>query len=112
MPQLPLEIENGLRELAEHCAQNGDRVWGYFQENVLNKENHVLDDRFNLITLATCPLDNTSLRSLVSAEHKQQWHVLRGDARDGCYVCIHTQARTHTCMHARTHAHTHTHIVP
>eukprot|EP00802_Teleaulax_amphioxeia_P011740 Tamp_11775.p1 GENE.Tamp_11775~~Tamp_11775.p1 ORF type:complete len:409 (-),score=45.43 Tamp_11775:195-1421(-) len=81
MPQLPLEIEGSLRELAEHCAQNGERVWGYFQENSLRWDNHVLDDRFNLIALATCPLDNTSLRSLVPAEHQQQWHVLRGDTR-------------------------------
>lgn len=100
MAQLPREIENGLSALWEHSAQNEDRVWGYFQEDVLRNDNKILDERFNLISFATCPLDNTPVRSLFPSELHQQWHVLRGNA-SGYYIF--NTRRTHARTHARAH---------
>ena len=104
MAQLPREIEDGLSALWEHSAQREGRVWGYFQEDVLRNDNKIVDERFNLISFATCPLDNTPIRSLFPSELHQQWHVLRGDTSHGCYVFNMRTRAARACTHARARA--------
>ena len=77
---LPPEIQEMLGVLADHSAAHDGRVWGFFQDGILQNENKILDQRFNLLTLATSPLDDMPLHTLCAAPHKQQWHLASEEA--------------------------------
>jgi len=77
---LPPEIQDMLGVLADHSAAHDGRVWGFFQDGILQNENKILDQRFNLLTLATSPLDDMPLHTLCAAPHKQQWHLASEEA--------------------------------
>ena len=52
---IPEELQESLSAMEESAAGNGGAVWNYFQEEVLRNDNKIVDNRFNLLTMATSP---------------------------------------------------------
>jgi len=73
--KLPTEVEDMLARLLQHASDNGGKVWGFFDAKSLRNDNQILDQRLNLLTLATCSLANGPLSSFSTPEHQQQWHL-------------------------------------
>jgi len=77
-PALPSEVERALDALRDHCRQHDGLVWAYFSDATLKNDNKILDQRLNLLSLATASLDGALLGGQQSAdENAQQWHIVQ-----------------------------------
>jgi hypothetical protein len=79
---IPEELQESLSAMEESAAGNGGAVWNYFQEEVLRNDNKIVDNRFNLLTMATSPLNDfgADIKDEWGETETQQWHVLRDRA--------------------------------
>ncbi len=79
---IPEELQESLSAMEESAAGNGGAVWNYFQEEVLRNDNKIVDNRFNLLTMATSPLKDfgADMKDEWGETETQQWHVLRDRA--------------------------------
>jgi hypothetical protein len=79
---IPEALQESLSAMEESAAENEGVVWNYFQEEVLRNDNKILDSRFNLLTMATSPLEDfgVDMKDEWGATETQQWHVFRDRA--------------------------------